>query len=439
MQTLHSELENLVTQPPNLAHAAEQAIGVLDLANPYEFVLLASAIITGLLIARLLSSRSGRHSRESVAGRVLHFVAPLTASLVACAITAIGLSLLRAEEAEPSLLPFALKLMVAWFAIQLVNLMSSRQSAGWLIVCVVAPITLLHLFGLWEFTVATLTSASFTLGKTEINLYMILKAVTVIFVLWWLASFLVRVTDHRLRRIKDMRASSRTLILKIFQIFLYCFVFIMALQAVGIDLTALSVFGGALGVGLGFGLQKIASNFISGIILLFEKSVEVGSMIELADGTVGFIRQTHARYTLLETQDGKEILIPNEEFISQRVISWTHSDKYARADIHVTISYDSDVELARRIMLEAAEKHPKRTRKRPSMCVLHAFRDSGMELHLHFWVSDVTDGRMEPKSEVMLTILKAFREQGITIPYPQRELRVMNVTPGNVAVAAGGA
>lgn len=282
----------------------------------------------------------------------------------------------------------------------------------------------------------SLSQASFTLGNITLNPYVIIKSMAVIALLIWLASVATKLMDRRLRRIKGMRTSNRALILKLFQIVLYCFIFVLGMQLMGISLAALSVFGGALGVGLGFGLQKIASNFISGIILLFEKSVEANDVIELADSTIGTVKRTRARYTLLETQDGREVLIPNEEFISQRVISWTHSDKHARVDISITIAYDSDFELARRLMLEAADQHPKHVKTRPSVCVLHAFRDHGVELHLYFWILSIIDGRMEPKGEVMQAILRAFKQQGITIPYPQRELRVTNVTPTSDGVSA---
>ena len=277
-------------------------------------------------------------------------------------------------------------------------------------------------------TIDSLPDLSFSVGHVTLNLYVVLKAIAVICILLWLSGLAVRLLDARLARVRDMRASNRTLILKIFQIMLYCMVFMVGMQVLGISLTALSVFGGALGVGLGFGLQKIASNFVSGIILLFEKSIEVGDLIELSDGTTGFIRQTHARYTLLETQDGKEVLIPNEEFISQRVISWTHSDTLARAQISVTLAYDTDFNLAKRLMLEAANAHPKRDAEHPSLAVLHAFADHGVELHLYFWVRNVIDGRMEPRSDVMQAMLTAFNQHGIRIPYPQREVRVTDTT-----------
>jgi small-conductance mechanosensitive channel len=409
-----------------LTQAARQAHSYFGVASATEIACLILAPLLALVIGVSVNRLIDRRAKKTLGYAILDFSAPLLSSALAMLFVFGALQALSLLEIKTYLLPFGLKLAVAWFAIQLVILMSNRQSAGWLIACFIAPITLLHLFNLWGVTVDILSKASFALGSVELNLYLILKGIAVIFVLQWLASFSVRMTDRRLRRIKDMRASSRALILKIFQIVLYCFVFLMGMQMLGINLTALSVFGGAVGVGLGFGLQKIASNFISGIILLFEKSIEVNDLIELADGTVGFVRRTNARYTLLETQDGREVLIPNEEFISQRVISWTHSDKHARAEIAITIAYDSDVELAKKLMLTAANTHGKRVKSRQSICALHAFRDSGIELHLYFWVADIVDGRMEPKSDVMLAILKSFKEHGITIPYPQRELRITN-------------
>lgn len=284
-------------------------------------------------------------------------------------------------------------------------------------------------------TIDALSRASVTFGGLTINPYIILKSLVVIAVLLWLASLAVRHLDRRLRR-SDMRASNRALVVKIVQIFLYFLVFTTGMQVLGISLTALSVFGGALGVGLGFGLQKIASNFVSGIILLFEKSIEVGDLIELADGTTGFVRRTNARYTLLETHDGKAILIPNEEFISQRVISWTHTDKLARVMITITVAYDSDFALAQKLMTEAADAHPKRIRTKPSLTVLDAFLDSGVALHLYFWVADVTDGRIEPKSEVMLAILQAFKAHHIEIPYPQHEVRLLGTAGAGIGGTA---
>lgn len=411
----------------SLSSAVEQAHSYFGIASAAEIICLIAAPLLALLIGITLRRIIDRRAKKTLSFAIINFSAPLLSSSFAIIFGVIALQGLRHFEVEIYLLPFGIKLAVAWFAVQLVILMSNRQSVGWMIACFIVPITLLHLFNLWDLTIDGLRKISFELGSVKLNLYLILKGIAVIFVLQWLASFAVRVTDRRIRHIKGMRASNRALIMKIFQIGLYCFVFLVGMQMLGINLTALSVFGGALGVGLGFGLQKIASNFISGIILLFEKSIEVGDLLELADGTIGFVRRTSARYTLLESWDGREILIPNEEFISQRVTSWTHSDRNARIEIRIVIAYGSNVELAQKLMLEAADTHPKRAKSRPSVCVLDKFGDNGIELCLYFWIADVIDGRMEPKSDVMLTVMRAFGQHNVCIPYPRRDLWVTYV------------
>ncbi|MES2983763.1 MAG: mechanosensitive ion channel domain-containing protein [Pseudomonadota bacterium] len=402
------------------AHTRLDASSLLELVCALAIPLLAMLI--GLHVNRFID----RRPHTTLGLKIIDFTAPLVSPLLAIAMCFGALMTFKYMETATHVLPFVLKLTVAWLAVRIVVLMSSRQSAGWLIVCIVIPITMLHLFGLWDITLETLSALSFSIGTVTLNVYLILKGIAAIFVLQWLASFSIRMVDNRLRRIRDMRASNRLLILKICQIALYCFVFVFGMQLLGISLTALSVFGGALGVGLGFGLQKIASNFISGIILLFEKSIEVGDLIELADGTTGFIRQTNARYTLLEAPDGREVLIPNEEFISQRVVTWTHSDKRARVEIIISVAYDSDMEQVRQLMIDAANAHPKRKNDREPICSLTAFGNSGVELRLYFWIIDVTDGRQEPRSEVMQAILKSFKAHGIVIPYPQQEVRFLN-------------
>ena len=280
-----------------------------------------------------------------------------------------------------------------------------------------------------------LSQWSFSVSGVTFNPFIVVKSLLIIAILMWLCSILVGITDRRLRRVTEMRTSTRTLILKILQIVLYCFIFICGMQLLGINLGALSVFGGALGVGIGFGLQKIASNFISGIILLFEKSIESGDIIELTDGSFATVKRTYARYTLLGLQDGREILIPNEEFISQRVMSFTHTDKAARVQLTLKVAYGSDFDLVKRLMLEAADSHPKRLKKRESLCYLNQFADFGVEMLLYFWIDDVTEGRAGPKSDVMQRIVAAFEQNNIVIPYPQAsimDLLPINNVPGPV-------
>ncbi|MEZ5691145.1 MAG: mechanosensitive ion channel [Rickettsiales bacterium] len=269
-------------------------------------------------------------------------------------------------------------------------------------------------------------SLSFNIGKNSISLYTLLKSAVTIIILFWVAGIFSEFGEKRIKKIRKIRASNKSLIIKIFQIALYFVTFIFALDILGIDLTTLTIFSGAVGIGIGFGLQKITSNFISGLILLFEKSVENDDLVELNDGTYGFIRHTGARYTLVETFEGKEIMIPNEDFITNRVTNWTYSNSKGRVEIYIRVSYESDIEKAKELILEAAREHPRCIKDPVPECFLREFADSYVSFLLHFWVDDVTLGRYEPQSDVMISMWKKFKENNITIPYPQQDLYIKN-------------
>jgi small-conductance mechanosensitive channel len=263
---------------------------------------------------------------------------------------------------------------------------------------------------------------SFTLGKTRISAYIVIKATLTVVMFFWVTGILSEFGEQRIKALNNIKESNKALITKIFQIVLYFLSFVVGLNFLGLDLTAFAIFGGAIGIGVGFGLQKITSNFISGLILLFEKSVEHNDLVELSDGTSGFIRHTGARYTLIENVQGKEIMIPNEDFITSRVTNWTYSNSKGRVEIKVGVSYDSDIEKAMALVLEAAKEHPRCLSIPEPNCFLREFADSSVNLLLFFWVADVTEGRYGPQSDVMLSIWKKFKANNIVIPYPQREV-----------------
>ena len=269
-------------------------------------------------------------------------------------------------------------------------------------------------------------SVSFKIGDTRFSLYIIIKSLLTIIMLFWLTGIFSDFGEKKIKSFKGIKSRNKTLITKAFQIFIYFVGFIIGLDILGIDLTALTVFSGAIGIGVGFGLQKITSNFISGIILLFEKSVKNDDLVELSDGTYGFIRNTKSRYTLIETFEGKEVMIPNEDLITNRVTNWTLSNRKGRIEINVGVSYESDIEKAMELILESAKEHPRCIDDPEPNCFLKEFADSSVNFKLFFWVDDVTEGRFRPKSDVMLTIWKKFKENNITIPYPQRDVYIKN-------------
>ena len=205
---------------------------------------------------------------------------------------------------------------------------------------------------------------------------------------------------------------------------MYLLLLIIGLRVLGIDLTALTVIFGFLGVGIGFGLQRIAANFISGIILLFENAFEVDDLIEMDGGIYGFIRQINARYTRIETFDGKEIMVPNEDFITHRVTNWTYSNAQGRVEINVGVAYDSDIKHAQALILDAAKSHPKCSQYPEPEVHLRTFGDNAVNFLLFLFVDDVTQGRYAIQSEIMIMIWDRFKANSISIPFPQRDIHI---------------
>jgi small-conductance mechanosensitive channel len=190
-------------------------------------------------------------------------------------------------------------------------------------------------------------------------------------------------------------------------------------------LTALAVFTGAVGVGIGLGLQKVVSNLISGVILLLDRSIKPGDVIEI-NGTYGWITSLNARYVSLATRDGKELLIPNEDLITERVTNWSYSNNLIRQSLHIGVSYDSDVPGAMCLAVEAAGTVSRILELPRPTCLLKEFGDSAVNLELRFWIQDPANGTANVRSEVMLRIWDLFREHGIEFPFPQRDLTLRN-------------
>ena len=269
---------------------------------------------------------------------------------------------------------------------------------------------------------------SFSIGQTRISAYLMIKALITIMLFFLITGVLSEFGEKRIKSIQGIHSSNKALINKAFHIFIYFFGFIIALNILGIDLTAFAIFSGAIGIGIGFGLQKITSNFISGLILLFEKSIENGDMVELSDGTYGLIRKTSARYTLLETFEGREMMIPNEDFIINRVTNWTFNNRRGRLELNIGVAYESDIEKVMELILDAAKEHPRCMDEPGPSCYLKEFGDSSVNFMLFFWVEDVSSGRYRAQSDVMMRVWKKFKEHNISIPFPQRDIYIKNAS-----------
>jgi small-conductance mechanosensitive channel len=292
----------------------------------------------------------------------------------------------------------------------------------------------LHITGVLAQLRALLGGLTLTLGKHSVSLLEILSGVlsvaaTVVVALW-----LGRLVERRLQRAQGMDASLRAVFAKLARTMLVIVAVLVALPMVGIDLTVLSVFGGALGVGIGLGLQKIAANYISGFIILLDRSISPGALVTV-DDRYGEVTRLNARYIVLRGLDGTEAIIPNETVVSSTVINHSYSDTQVRVDLPISVSYQSDVEKALALMREAANKHPRVMHSPAPAALLKQFGESGIDLELYCWIKDPEAGRGNLKSELYLVIWKAFRANAIEIPFPQREVRILGQLPPGVGTA----
>ena len=262
-------------------------------------------------------------------------------------------------------------------------------------------------------------------GDFRLSALAIVKALVVTGILFTVARLISTTTSSRIRENEDISPSMRVLAVKMLQIVLYGSAFFIGLKAVGFDLTGLAVLSGAIGVGLGFGLQKVVSNLVSGVIILLDKSIKPGDVISLGD-TFGWINSLGARYVSVVTRDGKEYLIPNEDLITGQVVNWSHSNEFVRLDIFFGTAYGDDPHKVRKLAIEAATSVNRVLKTRPAVCHIVGFGDSSVDYILRFWIRDPTEGLTNIRGNVYLALWDTFRENDISIPFPQREVKVLD-------------
>lgn len=326
------------------------------------------------------------------------------------------------KSADTGLLEGALAVSTSWLLMRLVLLLVNTRPVAWFIVVVIFIYTLLSVTGLMQPASEYMSAFAVGVGKYRFSMLNLINGVIMLVVVFWLAATLSRMLEATLRRSTSLSYNARELLGKLASIVFYFTAFLVTLNAIGVDLTAFAVLGGALGVGIGLGLQKITANFISGVTILMEKSIKIGDLVEIG-GVTGWVRQLHMRYALLETFDGRELIVPNEELLTSRVTNWTFSSERARIDISITVTYESDPEITQREMLAAAKAHPLCMDDPEPGCWLREFGDNGLVFLMTFWIANVKDGRFTPQSEVMFDILKRFKKEGISMAFPTRELR----------------
>ncbi|MEQ8861668.1 MAG: mechanosensitive ion channel [Pseudomonadales bacterium] len=315
----------------------------------------------------------------------------------------------------------ALLLVLAWLVISVLSHTVRSRALSRLIAIVVWSYVALLVLGIASEAAALLDDAGFTVGNIRISLLLVIKTVVVLSTLLWIAFGLGNFLDNRIQRSDELTPSMRVLIGKVLKITLVVLATMIALSGLGLDLTMFTVFSGAVGVGVGFGLQKVVSNFISGIIILLDRSIKPGDTISLGE-TFGWIRELRARFVSVVTRDGREYLIPNEDFITREVINWSFSDELVRLDVPFGVSYNSDPHQVSALAIEAASTVDRVVSGRNPVCWLTGFGDSSLDFLLRFWIRDPQNGLTNVRGQVLLAVWDAFKEHGVNIPYPHREI-----------------
>ncbi|HZD26719.1 MAG TPA: mechanosensitive ion channel domain-containing protein [Alphaproteobacteria bacterium] len=324
---------------------------------------------------------------------------------------------------EGGLLRIAATLLTAWVVIRLISGLAGDSAVTRLIGLLAWTVAALNILGLLDLTLSLLDSAALSFGTLRISVLTVVKGVLALGVLLWASVAVSGLLERRIRALPDFTPSVQALLVTLTRVVLIATAVIAAISSVGIDLSVLAVFTGALGVGLGFGLQKVVGNLVSGVILLLDKSVKPGDVIELGD-TYGWVNTLGARYTSIITRDATEHLIPNEDLITQRVVNWSFTSKQVRQHASIGIAYTADLHKAMALCEQAALDTPRVLNVPAPRCLLTGFGDSSVDLQLRYWINDPEEGISNLRSDVLLRVWDLFHEHGIEIPYPQRDLHL---------------
>ena len=320
------------------------------------------------------------------------------------------------------LLAVAANLAFAWVIIRLITSVIRNAFIVRLVSLSAWLVAALSIIGQLGPAIEALDSVSIVLGGLRLTPLLLIKLGALLILALWLTSIASNFIESRINRSTDLTPSIQVLLVKMIRMGLMIFAVAVAMSAVGINLSALAIFSGAAGVGIGFGLQKIVANFISGIILLADKSVKPGDLVTIGDSS-GRISAMKTRYISVAAGDGREFLIPNEDLVTQKVVNWTYTDKNTLVKVGFGTNYDADPRLVCKLAIELAAAAPRAIKSKPPNCILTEFAEAGMKFSLTFWIAD-PDGMDGVKSEVMLALWDVFKREGIRVPYPVREIRI---------------
>jgi small-conductance mechanosensitive channel len=408
-----------------------------------EIGVLAVCLLVGGFVGLELSRRDLRQTNKPPMALAWRYFATqgnvvVTPIIVVFVLVLLANSSLQAARFDVTLLGAAARLILAYIVVRIGVLVftASLGNKSWIqnwetqVALLIWLIIAAEYLGWMDPIIATLDSVGIAAGKTRITVWSVLKLLFTLTLFMLAAAWVSRWVERRVKKLTSVAMSTRIGISKFANAFLIALSILIGLNAAGVDLTALTVLTGAVGLGLGFGLQSIAANFVSGFVLLMDRSIKPGDVISLSGqaGTstenFGWVQELRGRYVVVRDRDGVEMLVPNQQLISNAVINWSYTDPRIRLKLPVRVSYKDDPELALKILLDACEGQARVLRDPPPVSRLMHFSDSGIELELRFWISDPQEGVNNVRSEVNRAIWRLFKEHRITIPMAQREIIV---------------
>jgi small-conductance mechanosensitive channel len=421
----------------------DQIIQQLELlARP--IMLLQLLILTAIIVVAI---RLGRALRNSGAARAIA-IAPgaynrLLEAIVISSPHSIGLLLIAASAGAmhvlnhpPVLLDTSISLVALLLLVRVIvyifriSVGNRAPIKGWgnTISLIIWVVLALHVLGWFDPVVAALDDIGIQAGTTRISVWSVVKLVFTVSIFVLAAVWVARWLERRLKTMSAVAINMRIGIAKFIQAGLIGLSILLGLNAAGMDLTTLTVLTGAIGIGLGFGLQTIASNFVSGFVLLMDRSIKPGDVISFSGTTgttteaFGWVQELRGRYVVVRDRDGIETLVPNQHFITHPVINWSYTDTRIRMKLPISVSYESDPEHAMALLLEAARSHARILQNPPPAARLMSFGDYAIQLELRFWIADPQEGLNNVRSDVNRTIWKLFQQNNIIIPVPQYEV-----------------
>jgi small-conductance mechanosensitive channel len=431
----------------NRADSAVRGV-LLQLSSPQALAALIAILLAGVIALFVARALRVRRSRDAAAHLPLSahwldhtlegalILAPILAALAALlsahvVLSALGLSTVPLDGAIETVGVLAV-LRAGVFVLGLLlgpgSWVRARGSRITLVLWAVATVAMLGWLDMIE---SALNRVNLVPGKTQFSLWALLKGLVIVTAFVVVTSLIARAIERHVMRLDQLAVSTRVGVSKFTYFLLVGLGVLLGINAAGVDVTTLNVLTGAIGLGLGFGLQAVASNFVSGFVLLMDKSIKPGDVISFTShdgagtGNFGWVQELRGRYVVVRDRDGVDTLVPNQNLITSSFINWSYSDQRVRLKLPVLVSYDDDPEVALKLLLEAAENHPRILRDPAPVSRLISFEDNGMRLEIRFWIADPVNGVNNVRSDVNRAIWRIFRAHGVTIPVPQQDTRIL--------------